>query len=166
MKRKSFLRLRERYARRGKRFVYLDESGFASTACRKHGYAPKGVKIYAEISAHTRPRTSLLAARRDKPGFITPWLFEDTCDGDVFNQWLKTALSPQLTANDVVIMDNATFHKLDDTKRIIESTGATLLYLPPYSPDLNPIEQDFAAIKKIRQFKNGASLDEIVKTYQ
>ena len=165
MKRKAFLRLRERYIRRGKNFVCLDESGFAANAHRTHGYAPKGRRIYEKISAHTRPRTSLLAAR-GKNGLTATWLFEGTCNATVFNQWLEEELVQELTANDVVVMDNATFHKTENTKRIIAATGATLLYLPPYSPDLNPVEHDFAALKKIRQFNHEKSLDDIIHAYQ
>jgi putative transposase len=165
MKRKAFLRLRERYARRGKRFIYLDESGFASSASRTHGYALKGRRVYGEISAHTRPRTSLLAARSQEKMMAT-WLFEGTCNADVFNQWLETELTKELTSNDVVIMDNAAFHKKPDTRRIIEAAGATLLYLSPYSPDLNPIEHDFAALKKNRQYNHTKTLDEVIHDYQ
>lgn len=165
MKRKAFLRLRERYARRGKRFIYLDESGFAASASRTHGYALKGQRIYGDISAHTRPRTSLLAARSSEKMMAT-WLFEGTCNAAVFNQWLETELMKELTSNDVVVMDNAAFHKKQDTKRIIETAGAILLYLPPYSPDLNPIEHDFAALKKNRQYDHTKTLDEVVRAYQ
>ena len=165
MKRKAFLRLRERYARRGKRFIYLDESGFAVSAHRTHGYALKGQRIYGDISAHTRPRTSLLAAR-DKEKMMAMWLFEGMCNAAVFNQWLETELVKELTSNDVVVMDNAAFHKKPDTKRIIKTAGAILLYLPPYSPDLNPIEHDFAALKKNRQYNHTKTLDEVIRAYQ
>jgi putative transposase len=165
MKRKIFLRLRERYARRGKRFVYLDESGFAANAQRAYGYAPIGVRVYGKISAHSRPRTSLLAAR-DTTGLIAPILFEGSCNAALFNHWLAEHLTSDLTDNDVVIMDNATFHKTAETRRIIEYAGATLLYLPPYSPDLNPIEHDFAALKKIREYNHTQTLDEIINVYQ
>jgi putative transposase len=124
----------------------------------------KGRRIDAAISAHTRPRTSLLAAR-DKTGMMATWLFEGTCTAAVFNQWLETELAKPLTTNDVVVMDNAAFHKTPDTQRIINAAGAAVLYLPPYSPDLNPIEHDFAAIKKIRQYDHTKPLDEIVRDY-
>jgi putative transposase len=63
-------------------------------------------------------------------------------------------------------MDNTTFHKSNRTKELIESKGATILYLPPYSPDFNPIENDFANIKKLRQFNHEKSIDDIIKNYQ
>ena len=165
MKRRRFLSLRERYARRGKRFVHLDESGFAASTQRTYGYAPVGVRVYGRVSAHSRPRTSLLSAR-DTQGLIAPILFDGSCNAALFNQWLEEHLTPELTHNDVVIMDNAAFHKTPETRRIIEAAGATLLYLPPYSPDLNPIEHDFAAIKKIREYNHTKTLDEIIKSYK
>lgn len=84
----------------------------------------------------------------------------------MFNSWLKTRLCPRLTREHLVIMDNAAFRKSPETAYLIHHTGATLLFLPPYSPDLNPIEHDFAALKKHREYHETASIDEIVKAYQ
>ncbi|MBX3325785.1 MAG: transposase [Nitrospira sp.] len=79
---------------------------------------------------------------------------------------LKTRLCPRLTAQPLVIMDNAAFHKSLETAELIKVTGATLLFLPPYSPDFNPIEHDFAVLKKRREYQDQATLDDIVKAYQ
>lgn len=166
MKRKAFLRLRERYVRRGCSFVYLDECGFALEAARLYGYAPKGVRVYGEVSGHKRPRTSLLAARMPDGSLQATQLWEGTCNADIFNDWLEQQLVPHLTSGHVVVMDNAAFHKSSRTKDLIEQAGAKLLYLPPYSPDFNPIEHDFAALKKIRQFNHTKSINQIVKPYQ
>ena len=95
-----------------------------------------------------------------------PLLFEGTCDTGVFNTWLQTRLCPRLNAQHLVIRDNATFHKSPATAQLIAATGATLLFLPPYSPDFNPIEHDFAALNKRREYHETASLEEIVKAYQ
>lgn len=127
--------------------------------------APKGQRVYGLTSGHRRPRTSLIAARIG-PDFAEPVLFEGTCDADVFNSWLQTRLCPRLTRAHLVIMDNAAFHKSPATAQLIQGTGATLLFLPPYSPDLNPIDHDFAALKKRREYHETASLDRIVQTYQ
>ena len=165
MKRKRFLRLRERYARRGKAFVYIDESGFEPEVSRRYGYAPKGARVYGLISGHRRPRTSLIAARM-REGFEAPVLFEGMCNSNVFNAWLEKELCPLLRPDHVVVMDNVPFHKSAKTKDLIESQGAKLLFLPPYSPDLNPIENDFANIKKRREYDHQNTLDNIVATYQ
>lgn len=164
-RRKQFLRLRERFFRRGKRPVYIDECGFASSTARRYGYATKGHCVEGLVSGHRRPRTSLLAAQIDGR-LEEPLLFEGTCDTEVFNTWLKTRLCPRLMAHHLVMMDNATFHTSLETTALIETTGATLLFLSPYSPDFNPIEHDFAALKKRREYQETASLDEIVKAYR
>ncbi|HMS82259.1 MAG TPA: transposase [Nitrospira sp.] len=163
--RKRFLRLRERFIRRGKRPVPIDECGFASSIARRYGYAPKGHRVDGLVSGHRRPRTSLIAARVDGR-LAEPLLFEGTCDTAVFNTWLQTRLCPRLNVQHLVILDNATFHKSPETAQLIAATGATLLFLPPYSPDFNPIEHDFAALKKRRGYHETASLDEIVRAYQ
>lgn len=151
--------------RRGLQLVHVDECGFAPSVTRRYGYAPTGQRVYGLTSGHRRPRTSLIAARMG-PDFEEPFLFEGTCDTAVFNSWLKARLCPRLTCEHLVIMDNAAFHKSPETAHLIHHTGATLLFLPPYSPDLNPIEHDFAALKKHREYHETASIDEIVKAYQ
>jgi transposase len=165
MKRRSYLRLRERYRRRGKTFVYGDESGFENNVTRRYGRAPRGEKIYGLRSGHSRPRTSLIAARFEGGGFEAPFLFQGTCHTEIFNLWLEHHLCPLLNDTHVVVLDNAAFHKSERTRTLIEKTGATLLFLPPYSPDLNPIEPDFANIKKIREYNEHSSLDNIIKMY-
>lgn len=92
-------------------------------------------------------------------------LFSGTCNTTIFNAWLKEMLCPLLSETDVVVMDNAAFHKSQETKSLIESTGAALLYLPPYSPELNPIEKDFANIKRNRKYAENKSIDAIVSAY-
>lgn len=163
--RKRFLRLRERWARRGKTLVYIDESGFEPAVTRRYAYAVKGQRVYGEIAGRRRPRTSLIAARIGK-AFEEPFLFEGPCNADVFNGWLERQLCPRLNENHVVVMDNVPFHKGATTAELIQGKGAVLLFLPPYSPDLNPIENDFAALKKNREYHEDLSIDQIVKVYK
>ncbi|MYK20577.1 IS630 family transposase, partial [Candidatus Poribacteria bacterium] len=92
-------------------------------------------------------------------------LFEGCCDALAFNTWLSEMLCPLLDDSHVVIMDNASFHKGSETAALIRASGASLLFLPPYSPDLNPIEKDFANIKRIRQYNAETSIDDIIKVY-
>lgn len=75
-------------------------------------------------------------------------------------------MPPRLTAHHLVIMDNAAFHKSVETAELLKATGATLLFLPPYSPDFNSIEQDFAALKKNREYNELASIDQVIQAYQ
>lgn len=163
--RKAYLRLRERYARRGKTFISIDESGFVPAVTRRFAYAPKGQRVSGLISGHRRPRTSLLAAHLENT-FAAPLLFAGTCNTLLFNAWLKQHLCPLLHDQHVVVMDNVPFHQSAQTKALIHATGATLLFLPPYSPDFNPIEHDFATLKRLREYNEHQSLDTLVKTYK
>lgn len=97
---------------------------------------------------------------------MAPFLFEGSTTASVFNQWLQDSLFKELPEGATVIMDNAAFHKTAETRELFEGSSFHLLYLPPYSPDLNPIEQDFAILKKKRQFMpKGTSLDQLVASY-
>ena len=163
--RRRFLRRRERGCRRGKRPVHIDECSFEPSVIRRYGYALKGQRLYGLTGGKRRPRTSLIAARIE--GRIqAPFLFQGACNADVFNVWLKTMRCPHLTGDPLVILDNAAFHNSPQTLRLIEKTGATLLFLPPYSPDLNPIENDFAALKKNREYNPTASIDDLINLYK
>jgi transposase len=117
------------------------------------------------ISGHRRPRTSLIAARVEPP-FAAPVLFEGTCNTALFNAWLEQQLCPLLHAQQVVVRDNVSFHKSAKTQALLHATGASLLFLPPYSPDLNPIEHDFATLTRLREYNEHESLDTLVKTYK
>lgn len=143
----------------------MDESGFAPSAERQYGYAPRGEKIYGLRSGDRRPRTSLIAARIGR-ALAAPMLFEGTCNAAVFNAWLEKELCPILNENMVIIMDNAAFHKSAATRELIHTTGAELLFLPPYSPDLNPIENSFGTIKRNRSNYPELPLADIINLYE
>jgi putative transposase len=142
----------------------VDESGFAPTAERQHGWAARGEKVYGLRSGNRRPRTSLIAALIEKK-LAAPMLFDGTTNTAIFNQWLEEMLCPLLGPNDVVVMDNAAFHKSQRTAELIASTGATLLFLPPYSPDIMPIEKTFGTLKRYRQYNNHLSIDQCLCNY-
>jgi transposase len=92
-------------------------------------------------------RESFIAAQRDAQ-ILSPFCYRGTCDTALFNMWLKDFLIPELKPGQVVIMDNAAFHKSQETKSLIEEAGCRILFLPPYSPDLNPIELFWGNLKK------------------
>lgn len=148
----------------GKSAVYVDECGFRAESFRPYAYAPKGESVLGLISSQKHRATSMIAARIDGV-FTTYSLFEGSCNGDRFNTWLEQELCPHITAEHVVIMDNALYHKTKKTKELIEKTGAELLYLPPYSPDYNPIEHDFANIKRLCQYNSDKPLNEVLNMY-
>lgn len=145
--------------------VYVDESGFESHVYRPHAWSSRGRKTYGERHGNNRRRTNLIAGRMGKK-FLAPFLFEGATNATVFNSWLTNILFNELPKGATVVMDNAAFHKTAETRKIFEGTSFHLLYLPPYSPDLNPIEKDFANLKSKRQFMpKGTTLDQLVKEY-
>ena len=130
--------------------MYLDESGFAWDRPRQHGYAYRGKRCYGVHDWHAKGRINVIGAM---VGFVlvSVGLFEGSINSDVFYAWLTQALVPVLPVNAVVVMDNASFHKRSDMIEAIKQSGALLEFLPPYSPDLNPIEKKWAQAKAIRK---------------
>ena len=148
----------------GKSVVYVDESGFADHSYRRYGYAPRGEEVFGLISSQ-RTRTTTLIAARFEDTFTAARLFKGSCKAKDFNDWLAEELCPRLNAKHIVILDNARLHKTHQTRELIEAAGALLMFLPPYSPDYNPIEHDFANIKRIREYQSQKSIDDIIQMY-
>ena len=104
-------------------------------------------------SPRRRPRTlgaledSDLCGELRLDGFTAPFVIDCAMNGAIFVEYVRQSLAPSLRPGDIVILDNLPAHKRDEVRRIIEAAGASLIYLPPYSPDLNPIEQSFAKLK-------------------
>jgi putative transposase len=145
--------------------VYLDETGFDLAACRTHGRAPRGQRVYGLRSGNRRPRTSLIGALV-KGRLTAPMLFSGTTNTKVFNQWLKEALLPTIGKGMTIIMDNAIFHKSQQTRELITQAGCSLLFLPPYAPELNPIEQTWANLKSQRGQQPEQTLDKLIATFK
>lgn len=135
----------------------MDESGFAHDSPRTHGYAPIGQRCMGLHNWHAKGRTNVIGALLGST-LLTATLFSCSINADVFSAWLASDCLPKLTQPSVIVMDNASFHKRSDSKRLIEQAGHTLLFLPPYSPDLNPIEHKWAQAKAKRR-KLGSSVD-------
>lgn len=151
--------------RGGGNITYVDESGFASHSYRPYGWAATGQKVYGERSGNNRPRTNLIAAHRRKE-FLAPMLFSGAAHTELVNTWFEYQLIPELKTGSTIIWDNAAFHNKEQLAAIAHRYGHHVLFLPPYSPDFNPIEQDFASIKKRRQYlPTHTEIQEIVKMY-
>ncbi|HEV2387470.1 MAG TPA: IS630 family transposase [Candidatus Acidoferrales bacterium] len=128
--------------------VFVDESGANTKMTRLRGRALGGERLRARVP-HGRYQTSTLIAAIRLDGPCAPWLFEGPMDGEMFLAWMSQGLAPALRPGDVVILDNLATHKIRGVHEAIEAAGARLLYLPPYSPDLNPIEPMWSKIKQI-----------------
>jgi len=118
---------------------------------REHGRAPRGERIYQEVAGARRERTSIIAASR-KNKLIAPLVFQGSCNTEVVDVYFEKVLLPALPPGSVIVLDNARFHQSPTTQQLVEQAGCRLLFLPPYSPDLNPIEHVWAACKtRLRQ---------------
>jgi transposase len=121
---------------------------------RLHGYSARGQRCYGKHDWGAKGRTNVIGALLGKL-LITVSLFSSSINTDVFTTWVKYDLIPKLPAHSVIIMDNASFHKGTNMQQAIESAGHMLLYLPPYSPDLNPIEKKWSQAKSVRRRAGG-----------
>jgi transposase len=129
------------------RLVYIDESGIELKICKDRGWGKKSKKLVAKKSGKYYERTNIIAGLVNNKS-IAPMVFTGSCNTDLFNNWLEHFLIKELKPDQVVILDNASFHKSGKTKELIESVGCKLIFLPPYSPDLNPIEKFWANMKR------------------
>ena len=148
----------------GKKRVDVDECGFRAESYRRYGYAPKGDPIFGLIS-DTRTRTTTLVDARIDSTFTAPCLFDGSCDSVCFNAWRKAYFCPRLSASYVVVLDNAKIHETYRTRELIEASGAKVLFLLPYSLDNNPIEHDFANLKRLREYNADITIDELINMY-
>ena len=136
----------------------MDESGIDKYIYRPYGRSLLGKIVQGMVSGKRYQRESFVAGKVGSK-IIAPFCYQGTCNTDLFNYWVEHFLVPELSPDQVVILDNATFHKSSKTKRLIESSGCRVLFLPPYSPDLNPIEIFWANFKrtvkeKVKQLKS------------
>ena len=128
------------------RFVFVDETSTNLTYCRRYGRAPAGQRLDQAVPLHGGPNVTLLAALTPD-GLGALLSVNGAVNGDVFAAYLDQVLGPTLRPGDVVVLDNLSVHKVEGLAEIVETHGARLLYLPPYSPDFNPIELAFSKLK-------------------
>ena len=128
--------------------MFIDETGAATNMARRYGRSPRGQRLDAAVPhGHWQTTTFIAALRQDR--IAAPCVFDGPMNADCFRAYVEQCLAPTLSAGDIVVLDNLSSHKVAGIRETIEAVGATLLYLPPYSPDLNPIEQAFAKLKSI-----------------
>ena len=127
--------------------VYIDETGIDRYLYRSHARAPRGEKVYEKINGRRFERTSIVAGQVDGE-FIAPMIYKESMTSDFFVKWFKTQLLPALKTPHVIVMDNASFHPKNILDENCIQDKHFFLPLPPYLPDLNPIEQAWAILKK------------------
>jgi transposase len=128
--------------------VFIDETWASTNMARTHGRAPSGERLRAGVP-HGHWKTTTFVAGLRRTGMVAPMALDGPIDGASFQAYVERVLVPELRPGDVVVMDNLGSHKGPRVCAAIEAAGARLLYLPPYSPDFNPIEQAFAKLKAL-----------------
>lgn len=143
--------------------AYVDESGFDSYAFRPYGRAPRGKKVEEDIPGRKFQRTSIVAAKIGHD-VIAPLQYAGTMTGELFEAWFEEHLLPELPEDVVIIMDNASFHRKKRLYAIAAKYNRRIIFLPPYSPELNPIEHFWHWLKKTVSdiFKYFSTLEEVI----
>ena len=131
-----------------RRLVFVDETGTSTKMVRTRGRCRRGQRLIGKAPwGHWKTTTFTAGLRRD--GLVAPWVLDGPMNGEAFLVYVEELLAPSLSAGDIVVIDNLPAHKVESVRAAIEASGAILLYLPPHSPDLNPIEMAFAKLKAL-----------------
>lgn len=131
-----------------KRLVFVDETGTSTKMVRTRGRCHRGRRLIGKAPwGHWKTTTFTAGLRCD--GLVAPFVLDGPMNGESFLVYVETVLAPSLSEHDIVVIDNLSAHKVEGVRAAIEARGAILLYLPPYSPDLNPIEMAFAKLKTL-----------------
>jgi transposase len=126
--------------------VFIDETWATTNMTRRRGRAARGLRLLAPVP-HGHWKVTTLVAGLRSAGITAPCVFDGAINGERFRSYVEQMLAPTLWPGDIVILDNLSSHKIAGIREAIEARQAQILYLPPYSPDLNPIEQAFAKLK-------------------
>ena len=151
--------------------MFIDETWASTRMARTHGRAPRGQRLRAAIPHGHWMTTTFVGALRTT-GMVAPMLLDGPINGELLEAYVEQVLMPDLRAGDIVVMDNLGSHKGAAVRTLVEAAGATLLYLPPYSPDFNPIEQAFSKLKAMLRKTAARTVDalwtaisQIIETY-
>jgi len=142
------------------RLVFIDETGASTKMARRYGRCRRGDRMVAAVPhGHWKTMTFVAGLRHD--GMTAPFVVDCPMNGKIFLLWVERCLVPTLKPGDIVIMDNLSTHKVAGVRAAIEAGGAQLIYLPPYSPDFNPIEQFFARLKALLRKAATRTIDDL-----
>jgi transposase len=143
-------------------YVFLDECGVTTDLLRRYGRSPRGTRLHDHTPcSHWETQTVIAALRVD--GVSAPAVFDGPIDNPSFLAYVEQVLAPALRPGDVVVLDNLAVHKQPEVRAAIEAVGAHLRFLPPYSPDLNPIEQAFAKLKAFLRAARPRTFDRVAE---
>lgn len=141
-------------------YVFLDECGVTTDLLRRYGRSPRGTRLHDYTPCgHWQTHTVIAGLRLS--GLTAPAVFDGPIDNPTFLAYVDQVLVPTLRSGEVVVLDNLIIHKQPEVRAAIERVGATVRYLPPYSPDLNPIEQAFAKLKAFLRAARPRSFDDV-----
>ena len=129
------------------KIAYVDETGIDKYFYREYAYAPKGQAVHSKISGRKFGRTNIVAAQIGKE-IVAPMQYKGTTDSTLFEYWFEHCLLPCLKKDTVIVMDNASFHRKNRLFQIADKFKFQLIFLPPYSPELNPIEKFWSRLKR------------------
>jgi transposase len=129
-------------------FVFLDETGASTNMVRRYGWGPRNERL-VDAAPHGHWKTTTFLAGLRSTGIVAPLVLDGPMTGEAFRAYVEQFLVPVLSPGDVVVLDNLAAHKVAGVREAITAAGASTLYLPPYSPDLNPIEQLFSKLKAL-----------------
>ncbi len=132
---------------RSEQIAYVDESGIDSYLYREYGWSPRGQRLIGEVSGRRYKRVGIVAAKLGSE-IIAPLVFDGTMAHCLFERWFSQCLLPALPEHAVIVMDNASFHRKKKLHLLARKAHRTLLFLPPYSPELNPIEHFWSWLKR------------------
>jgi transposase len=146
------------------RVIFLDESGALTNLVRTYGRSDCGRRCVGFApQGHWKVMTAVAAIRLD--GLTAPFTIDCPMDGEVFAAYVERVLVPTLRRGDVVVMDNLTAHKRPQIQQMVEAAGATVLYLPPYSPDFNPIEMIWSKVKGVLRTIAARTIDALHEAF-
>lgn len=147
------------------KLLFIDETWAKTNMTRLRGRAPLGERLVEKVP-HGHWHTTTLIAALDASGMRCSTTVDGVVNRDVFEAFVEQVLCPRLSPGDIVVLDNLSSHKGAYAKSLIESRGATLLFLPPYSPDLNPIELAFAKLKQLLRSAGHRSMQSLWSNIQ
>jgi transposase len=169
-RRPEIARARDLWTGRRKRFfntalarlIFIDETSTNTKLTKRRGWSPKGQRYRTHAPCGHWTTQTFIAGLRCH-GLTAPWIVNAPMNRPIFETWIETQLAPTLSPGDVVILDNAAFHKSGRAGDLVKAKGAWLLFLPPYSPDLNPIEMAFSKLKTLLRKRAARSFDAITQ---